>query len=168
MRDRLLHPWRPSEGEKQLLTAIFGVAIFGGMFSFVIVSQMGEEKSMLRHLSLADLWFVTAGALGAMGGIYLGRRWLGHPGPRGALLATLGVPMISFLCAVIGGTLALPFYGTMFGPMIFALTLLGNPFLAVVWFTVLTATHFLMAGWRRERESLFAPAPRIAPDQAAA
>lgn len=162
MRHRILYPWRLSEGEKQLLSALTGAALFGGMLTFVIVSQMGSEKALVRHLSWADLWFVFAGALGAVGGIYLGRRWLGHPGLRGALLAVLGVPMVSFLCSVLGGTLALPFYGTMFGPMIFALTLIGNPVLAVVWLTVLAATHFLMSGWRRERESLFTPVPRTA------
>lgn len=168
MRDTFVHPLRPTTGERRLLAAAMGVGTCGGLVTFVIVTQMGQNKEMLRSLTEADLWFVTAGILGALYGLYLGRNWMGHVGLRGNLKALGGILIISFGGALVGGTLALPFYGTMFGPLMFGLTLIGNPVMAILWLNTLVMSHFLMRIWRRERDArrisqpvVFA-APRLA------
>ncbi|MFZ3581090.1 hypothetical protein ACOI1H_02815 [Loktanella sp. DJP18] len=157
MRDRFVHPLRPTPGERRLLAAGLGVAVCGGLMSFVIVTQMGQNKTMLRSMTDADLWFVTAGMLGGIGGLYMGRNWLGHGGPAGAVKAVAGMLVVSFAGALIAGSLALPLYGTMFGPLMLGLTLAGNPALALLWLTVMTGSHLLFRTWRREKKSLFAP-----------
>ncbi len=157
MRDRFIHPLRPSYGETRLLAAAIGVGVFGGLLSFFVVTQMGKSKILLRTLSHADLWFVVAGILGALGGLYMARGWFGYCGLRGHIHAVCGVLVISFVGPLIGGTLALPFYGTMFGPMMFGLTLISNPILGLLWLGTLFAAHALIKSWRRERETLFIP-----------
>ena len=162
MRETFVHPLRPTTGEKRLLAAGTSVGTCGGIAAFVIVTQMGQNKAMLRSLTDADLWFVTAGVLGAMAGLYIGRRWFGHEGVRGVLRALAGLIVVSFVGALVGGTLALPLYGTMFGPMMFTLTLAANPVLAVLWVNTLIGSHLLIRVWRRERASLRI-APAVAP-----
>ena len=162
MRETFVHPLRPTTGEKRLLAAATGVGTCGGIAAFVIVTQMGQNKAMLRSLTDADLWFVTAGVLGAMAGLYIGRRWFGHEGVRGLLRTLAGLIVVSFVGALVGGTLALPLYGTMFGPMMFTLTLAANPVLAVLWINTLIGAHLLIRVWRRER-AILRSAPAVAP-----
>ncbi|MCW1951376.1 MAG: hypothetical protein KIH44_008410, partial [Octadecabacter sp.] len=57
-----------------------------------------------------------------------------------------------------GGTLGLPLYGTMFGPFIVVVTLLGAPILAMLWAFTLLGIHILLASYQRERDSIFTPA----------
>lgn len=159
MRQTFVHPLRLTTGEKRLLAAAIGVGISGGIMAFTIVTQMGPHKAMLRSLTNADLWFVTAGVLGALGGLYLGRRWFGHGGLRGVIKVVAGILVVSFVGALMGGTLALPLYGTMFGPLMFALTLAGNPALAVLWLNTLIGSHLLIRVWRHERVIICDPLP---------
>ena len=166
MRDSLVHPLRPTTGEKRLLAAGMGVGICGGIVAFTIVTQLGQNKAMLRSVTDADLWFVTCGVVGALGGLYLGRRWMGHAGLTGALRCLAGLLVVSFAGALIGGTLALPFYGTMFGPMMFGLTLAANPAVALLWLNTLICTHCLIRVWRRERDMIFDPLPAVRPRRA--
>ena len=166
MRDTFVHPLRPTAGEKRLLAAGAVVGLGGAIAAHVIVTQMGQNKALLRSLTDADLWFVIAGALGAVAALYSGRRWFGHDGLRGVLKAMAGIIVVSFVGALVGGTLALPLYGTMFGPMMFTLTLAANPGLAVLWLVALTGSHLLIRVWRRERacrraEPPPAPMPQV-------
>ena len=64
------------------------------------------------------------------------------------------VVWISFVGALIGGTLALPFYGTMFGPFTLVVTLLNAPFLAVLWIWTLFSAHLMIKERRIERDSI--------------
>lgn len=157
MRDRFLHPLRPSTGEKRLLAAIFCVGLCGALLSFVIVTQMGASKQYLRAMTHADAWFYFSGIAGALGGLYLGRDWFGHSGIAGTIRFIGGIIVVSFTGGLIGGSLAIPLYGTMFGPLMVGLTLWGNPALGIFWLAALTASHVLVRTWRRERRSLFVP-----------
>ncbi len=151
MRDRFLYPLRPTRGEAHLATAICAIGLCGGLIAFMSVTRMGETKDILRQLTGADLWFIASGIYGALAGLYMGRRWLGQRGRLGYLRAVAGALVISFAGALIGGTLALPVFGTMFGPLMFALTLWGQPPLALIWGLVLIAAHGLIMTWRSER-----------------
>jgi hypothetical protein len=165
MRSTFNHPLSPTSGEKRLLAAALAVGLAGGVISFAIVTQMGDNKALLRSLTGADLWFVAAGVLGSLCALYIGRDWFGHRGLRGTLKAVAGILSISFMGTIIGGTLALPFYGTMFGPMMFGVTLAAYPVLALIWLNALVAAHLLFMIWRREiwcreRDSSFERLPR--------
>ena len=165
MRSTFNHPLSPTSGEKRLLAAALAVGLAGGVIIFAIVTQMGDNKALLRSLTGADLWFVVAGVLGSLCALYIGRDWFGHRGLRGTLKAVAGILSISFMGTIIGGTLALPFYGTMFGPMMFGVTLAAYPVLALIWLNALVAVHLLFMIWRREiwcreRDSSFERLPR--------
>jgi hypothetical protein len=165
MRSTFNHPLSPTSGEKRLLAAALAVGLAGGVISFAIVTRMGDNKALLRSLTGADLWFVAAGVLGSLCALYIGRDWFGHRGLRGTLKAVAGILSISFMGTIIGGTLALPFYGTMFGPMMFGVTLAAYPVLALIWLNALVAAHLLFMIWRREiwcreRDSSFERLPR--------
>jgi hypothetical protein len=165
MRSTFNHPLSPTSGEKRLLAAALAVGLAGGVIIFAIVTQMGDNKALLRSLTGADLWFVVAGVLGSLCALYIGRDWFGHRGLRGTLKAVAGILSISFMGTIIGGTLALPFYGTMFGPMMFGVTLAAYPVLALIWLNALVAAHLLFMIWRREiwcreRDSSFERLPR--------
>ncbi|MBU2357958.1 MAG: hypothetical protein KKB02_03370 [Alphaproteobacteria bacterium] len=158
MKETFIHPLRPTAGERRLCAAAVVVGLCGGVLSFFIVAQMGGTKTVFRSLTQADLWFVASGILGALGGLYLGRQWLGFAGATGMIRALRGIIAVSFVGTLIGGTLALPFYGTMFGPLMFVLTLVDHPGLAALWLATLIACHLLFKVWRKERAQRAEPA----------
>ena len=165
MRSTFNHPLSPTSGEKRLLAAALAVGLAGGVISFAIVTRMGDNKALLRSLTGADLWFVAAGVLGSLCALYIGSDWFGHRGLRGTLKAVAGILSISLMGATISGTLALTFYGTMFCPMMFGVTLAAYPVLALIWLNALVAAHLLFMIWRREiwcreRDSSFERLPR--------
>jgi len=51
--------------------------------------------------------------------------------------------------------MALPLYGTMFGPFTLFVSLFSAPLLALLWVNVLVGAHFLLAIWRTERDTIF-------------
>jgi len=109
------------------------VMLFGAALSVNVVLTLGGIAAWMTPFSSYDYWVIFCGAVGAGVGLYLGRERFGHTGTRGAVQAAVGIVWISFVGALIGGTLALPFYGTMFGPFTLVVTLLNAPFLAVLW-----------------------------------
>ncbi|KAA9007909.1 hypothetical protein [Histidinibacterium aquaticum] len=158
LRDR----WRSvTPGERGRLLAYLVVAIFGAAFALIVVSRLeGDRPGLLTGMSLYHWWVVISGAVGAAGGLYLSGEALGHPGKSGWSKAAWGALVTSFAGSLIAGTLALPLYGTMFGPFSLAVTLAGSPLLAVLWFGCLFRAHYLLSFWRRERDSIFRPLNR--------
>lgn len=144
-----------SDGERSVLLAFIGVAIFGAGLSFTVVNRLGGSDTILRALGAYDYWIILAGALGAAVGLYIGSPRLGHPGLLGFRRALFGYVVVTFAATVVAGSLALPGYGTMFGPFAAILTFWETPLLLAFWATVLVACHLLFAIWRRERDTLF-------------
>ncbi len=72
----------------------------------------------------------------------------GHPGGAGYLRAVNGMVSAAFFAALVAGTLSLPVYGTMFGPLIAVTVLIAAPSVLAVWFLALSAAHILLV---RER-----------------
>ncbi|MFT5649580.1 MAG: hypothetical protein ACJAXK_002624 [Yoonia sp.] len=144
-----------TEGEQSILLAFFGVAFFGAALALNVVTTLGGHAAMFRPFAAYDYWIVLSGALGGCAGLYMGRNWMGLPGLHGIASAIVGTVWISFLGGVVGGTLALPFYGTMFGPFTLFVSLFSAPLLAVFWACILMAAHFLLMVWRAERDTIF-------------
>ena len=144
-----------TEGERSFMIAAFGTGLFGSAISFMVINQLGGANQIIRPLSTYDVWAIFAGGIGAGAALVIARRWFGHRGVSGLVQALIGVGFVSFLASLIGGTLALPLYGTMFGPFSFVMTLMGAPFVALLWVTTILMAHVLMFAWRRERESIF-------------
>ncbi len=145
-----------TDGEQKLVTAYAVVIAFGAGISFVVVSQMSHGSLFTSGMSAYQKWVVFCGAVGAGAALRLAGERMGQSGPNGFARAMGGTLWISAVGSLITGTLALPFYGTMFGPFTFVMLLVGSPMLALLWFSNLLAAHLLMRGWRAEQDRLFA------------
>lgn len=144
-----------TQGEQSILLAFFGVGFFGAAMALNVVMTLGGVAALLTPFSGYDYWVIFCGAIGACAGLYLGRDWMGHTGLRGVALAMIGMLWISFLGGLVGGSLALPLYGTMFGPFTLFVSLFSAPLLALFWGCILFASHLLVKIWRNERDSIF-------------
>ena len=144
-----------TQGEQSVLLAFFGVAFFGAALALNVVVTLGGQDALVHPFAAYDYWVVLSGAIGGCAGLYLGRGWMGWPGLRGIAFAIIGTLWISFLGGLVGGSLALPFYGTMFGPFTLFVSLFSAPLLALFWGGILIAGHFLLMIWRSERDSIF-------------
>ena len=150
----LKHIWL-SDGERALVLAYLGVALSGAFLSFSIVNEIGSKDEVVRSFGALDLWMILAGLIGSCVALYLSSENLGHGGWQGLRRLLTAMLAITIFGAAIGGTLALPLYGTMFGPLLVVLTLAANRLLALFWIATLVAAHFGHLMWRRERDSLF-------------
>ncbi|MCC5976030.1 MAG: hypothetical protein JJT81_18545 [Rubellimicrobium sp.] len=136
------------------------VALFGAALSLTIIGALGQHQILAGGMTLRGLWICLSGAIGGAAAFALSMRWLGHPGKGGWMSAIWGLFLLCFTGALIGGSLALPFYGTMFGPMMLGLALLGSPIITILWIGVLLGVHLQIRQWRRERETIFVTARR--------
>lgn len=153
----LLRPLRRldfTEGERSIALAYFYVAVFGSALGINVVLTLGGVAAWITPFSYYDYWVISSAAIGGCVGLYLGQDRMGHDGPMGLGRAVWGMVWISFVGALIGGTLALPFYGTMFGPFTLIMTLLQTPILAVLWTCALLAAHIMFKKRRIERDSI--------------
>ena len=143
-----------TDGERCLALAYVIVSGFGAALAFVIVTQLGNGAGLDRPFSNYESWIVLSGAIGSGCALYLAGGRIGQSGAIGFLRGCIAAIWISTVGAIIAGTLALPLYGTMFGPFVVIVTLLGQPLLAVFWFANLLAAHILVLTWRKERNSI--------------
>lgn len=114
-----------------------------------------DHGALFAPMSWHQLWIVVASVIGGMSTLFLSGDRLGQRGGKGALRALAGGIWITFFGALIGGTLALPVYGTMFGPFIVMVTFLGAPMLALLWVFNLLGIYLMMGTYQRERDSIF-------------
>lgn len=153
----LLRPMRHfdlTQGERSIALAYFGVAVLGAALGINVVLTLGGVAAWITPFSAYDYWVVFSAAVGGCVGLYLGQDRLGHAGARGFGRAVFGMIWVSFVGALFGGTLALPFYGTMFGPFTLVVTLFKAPILALLWASSLLSAHFMIKVRRDERDSV--------------
>ncbi len=144
-----------SSGERSRVLAFLIVGIFGAAIGFMVALRLGQGAILHFGIRGYDIWMICAGALGSMAALALAGRQFGQPGFRGFLRALLASVWVSFFGSLIGGTLMLPLYGTMFGPFTLAVTLISSPLFAVIWFLNLIGAHLMLSNWQRERDSIF-------------
>jgi hypothetical protein len=149
----LLHLTR---GERRWALAHGLMALYGAGVGLIAAVRLGHGGSIDHGLGLYDAWIILAAALGGICALWVLRARFGHPGLSGVHQALIGGLGISLLGPVIAGTLALPIYGTMFGPFTLAVILAGTPFLALCWVSALALVHHLMMARVAERDSIFA------------
>ena len=144
-------PFKPSPGERRLWLSYAVLAGFGAMLA---LSTLGRFSRM-ADWSLqgpASGWVAICGAVGLPLSVYLLRGWIGF----GLLRAAAGFALVTLLAGVIGGTLALPIHGTMFGSWLIVMTLVSAPILSVLWLATYAAVHAAFRRWRIERDTIFA------------
>lgn len=154
---------KSTEGERARALAFALVGISSGALGYLAVLHL-DQAALFNELSWYQTWIVAASALGGMIALFLSGDRMGQSGGQGALRAIAGGIWVTFIGALIGGTLALPLYGTMFGPFIATVTLLGAPVLMGLWFFNLAGIHVLLAIYQRERDTIFTPARMTQPE----
>ncbi len=161
MRRSRLHPDPvrpgPSRGERLRLIAGAVLGLAGGILCLLSVRHIAGTQA--GGPGLRDLWPVVAGFAGTVAVFRLHAGWFGHPGLAGLSRAAAGAVLVTVFAPVAAGTLVLPLYGTMFGPLALAVTVSAVPSIALGWIGALVAVHRLLAVHRAERESIFARAP---------
>lgn len=161
MRHLLPKPRRLTVGERALVWAYLTVSMFGVAFGLIVVLRLDPAAFFSRGMTVYEYWILVSGALGVCLALRISREKFGLPGLRDTLV---GMVMVTFVAPIIAGTLALPLYGTMFGPMTLAIIFYVAPVTAALWFTSLTGVHFMLRRWQVERNSIFgAPEPSKRP-----
>ena len=134
----------------------------------VISASLGALADPDTYKSLSDAAAaggtqlkLVSGALGCMMALRLSRERFGRPGVKDALI---GMALTTFAGSILAGTMALPFYGTMFGPFTLAIIFWVAPLTLVLWISSLTGVHFLLRKWQEERDSIFVK-PVVAPQR---
>lgn len=143
-----------TEGERARALAYVLVGVCSAGLGYLAVLHL-DRSAMFEQLSWYQTWIVIASGLGGVVALFLSRDRMGQNGAAGAWRGVAGAIWITFIGSLIGGTLALPLYGTMFGPFIVVVTLIGAPLLASFWAFNLLGVHMLMAKYQRERDSIF-------------
>lgn len=149
-----------TEGERHATLAYIALGLVGAALSFLIALRIGRSSFMARGPDLYDLWLAVSGMAGACLALRYGAGRFGHPGTQGLRRALQGMVIVTLLAPVLAGTLVLPLYGTMFGPLALAVTFAGSPFVALIWFATLAGVHLLFLTLRLERETIFRAADR--------
>ncbi len=147
---------RRSGGERNVLFAVIAVAVFGAVLAIDVVVSLAADHPVLHDMSFFTVWALAAGAVGGACGLLSSyRRYFGYDGPLGWLWAFVGGLMVSGIGAVIGGTMVLPYYGTMFAPFKLIIVMFERPAFAVIWVAMVICVHKLVQQWRQERDSIF-------------
>lgn len=154
---------KPTEGERARVLAFSLVGISSACLGYLAVLHL-DRSALFNELSWYQTWIVAASGLGGLVALFLSGDRMGQSGPLGALRGLAGAIWVTFIGALIGGTLSLPLYGTMFGPFIICVTLLGTPILAGLWCFNMLSIHLLMGVYQRERDSIFTPSRMTQPD----
>ena len=147
-----------TDGERSFVLAHFATAAIGAIMAFNAVMRMGQGNIFTQSLTAYDFWIIASGAVGAAMGLYLNRHRMGQGGASGAVQALGAILLSNLTGAVICGTLALPLYGTMFGPFTLIIILLSSPLLCLIWVANQLAVHLLLARFHAERDSIFVAA----------
>ena len=124
-----------TEGERSFVLAHLATAVFGAGVAFMAVMRMRQGAIFSAPITGYDLWIILSGALGGALGLYLNRHRMGQGGSTGAIQALGAIVLSNVTGAVICGTLALPLYGTMFGPFTLIMILISSPLISLIWLT---------------------------------
>ncbi len=145
-----------TEGERARMLAFVLVGACSAGLGYLAVLHL-DRAVFFDGFGLYQTWIVVASGIGGMIELFLSGDRMGQPGPAGSARAVAGAIWVTFIGALIGGTLGLPFYGTMFGPFIVVVTLMGAPMLAMLWAFNLFGIHVLMGIYQSERDTIFTP-----------
>ena len=137
-----------SFGELRRRRALLVIAVFGGLIAYAVVAHVGAPA--MSRMGTYQYWTILSGMLGAGIAYRTGEGHLGLPGWKGGIRAVAAGVWITLAGAAIGGTLALPFYGTMFGPLLVIVTMIEVPALFALWCIALLGAHKIMYDLRYE------------------
>ncbi|MFU8822777.1 hypothetical protein [Yoonia sp.] len=94
---------------------------------------------------LYGFWVVLSVVLAGPLALRLARGWIGLPGSLGWLRAFVGACVSLVVASVVGGTLILPVYGTIYAPLMVLTAVLAQPLVGLIWFAGVFAAHWVVA-----------------------
>lgn len=145
MFTRLAEKFHLTRGEKAYVVAYAAVIAMSAGVTLLIASGLEGINVLELEPTLFTLWTVFAGGLGGGMALRAAKGWMGKPGALGLTRAIVGSIAVAILAAIVAGTLIVPLYGTVYGPLLIVSEFIAKPWLAVVWFAVLIGGHYLMA-----------------------
>ncbi|SHI61000.1 hypothetical protein [Wenxinia saemankumensis] len=148
-----------SAGERQQVQSYAAMALVSAFVGYVVVVNLDAGRSVFDPLGPYHVWLIVAATLGGVLGLHFVRSHLGHSGPRGWLRLARAIAQGTLYAGLFGGTLALPLYGTMFGPFTLLVTLAAWPAVGLMWVLIYLIAHLHRAEYQRERDSIFAWTP---------
>ncbi len=148
---RIMKTIHLTRGEKSLALAYAAIIAMSAGITILIMSGVQGANAIPPEPTWFDTWVILSGALSGGVALYLARGWMGAQGAIGFVRAGVGAIAVGLLAALIAGTLIMPLYGTVFGPIMLVTEFLARPWLAVSWFAVAFAAHALIARWTAER-----------------
>lgn len=143
-----------SEGERARALAFVLVGVCSALMGYLAVLHL-DRAALFESLNGYRRWIVAVSGFGGMLALFLSGDRLGQPGSKGAAKGAAGALWVTFIGALISGTMALPFYGTMFGPFVVFLTLIGAPLLIILWCFNFVSVPILLGIYQRERDTIF-------------
>jgi hypothetical protein len=145
MRARLADRLHLTRGEKAYVIAYAAVIAMSAGMTLLIATGISGINILGLNPTLFNFWIVFAGGLGGGMALRAARGWMGKPGALGFSRAIVGSVVVAILAAIVAGTLILPLYGTVYGPLLLVSEFIAKPWLAMAWFGVLFGGHYLMA-----------------------
>lgn len=152
---------RLTGGERNFVCAVVAIGLFAGVLAIDVVTGLAADHAQIREMNFFTFWTIFVGIVGGVSGFLSSyRRYFGFDGVGGWLRAFFGGLIVSGIAAVVGGTLILPYYGTMFAPMKLIIVMFEVPAFAILWVAMVICINKLMQQWRQERDSIFTAAPK--------
>ncbi|MEL6596479.1 MAG: hypothetical protein AAFQ47_11110 [Pseudomonadota bacterium] len=147
---------RLSPGEAKLLAAFLVGAIFGMFLSWSALDTLSWRSATFESdWKTQERWLVFSGTVVTGVLVFFMRKHFGHGGLTGLLRALVAGLWVLFLAGILTGTLNMPLWGTTFGVIIIAATLVKSPFVAASAVIALALIHWLCRPWQIERRSIF-------------
>ncbi|MFQ6553385.1 hypothetical protein AAD018_013690 [Aestuariibius insulae] len=139
--------WGRSFAQLRRRRVMLAITLYGGLIAYTVVRQM--RSGFMTEFGLYEFWVILSGMLGSAIAYQTGEAHLGFPGWQGAVRALATAVWVALFGAVVAGTLALPGYGTIYGPISVAITLVEAPVLLVVLAGMLAGAHLMMLDLRK-------------------
>ncbi|WP_168769034.1 hypothetical protein [Yoonia maricola] len=140
-----------TKGEKAYLLGYVVVVLTAPIVAILVMAGLAAPYTLVIEPTNYLYWVAISGAISAGVGLYLARGWMGNAGPLGAARAIVGSAAVTLIAAVIGGTLTVPFDGTLQAPLIVTSAFIAKPWLAAIWFAATFGAHYLMSFLEEER-----------------
>ncbi|MGR3433719.1 MAG: hypothetical protein ACU0CO_02330 [Shimia sp.] len=111
-----------TEGERARSTAIAALGLAGACLG---LGALGKLHTGASTGAVGPLWLAAAGAAGAL----IAAPFAAHHVTRGPARAIVAGVAFALMLGVIGGSMVLPVFGTMFGPFLIVGTVFSAPWL---------------------------------------
>ncbi|WP_147124481.1 hypothetical protein [Shimia ponticola] len=143
-----------SHAERLSLVALALIILVGavvGLWAFDDLQPIVDTSQPVWGI----LWKIAAAMCSAGIAARSATRFFGGRGPVGTARAVFGAVVGTLAFGVLGGTLILPIFGTMFAPWFVVLTLFKQPILGVLWALAWTAFAIARIRYEDERDTIF-------------